>query len=131
MPGSTWGETLDVAIMEFGKGVFEVKATSGDTQIGGTDMNQRFLEHFAQRFQAETGADPRTDRQAMARFLKAAEIAKSELSAATTAHISLPFLLVVGQYLLQLTLLQRGERGVAGGEVHRVPVIRVNQPIVP
>lgn len=90
------GGTLDVTIMEFGKGVFEVKTTSGDTQLGGTDMNQRLLEHFAQRFQNETGTDPRSDRQATARLLEAAEIAKIELSSSTTTHISLPFLMVVG-----------------------------------
>lgn len=90
------GGTLDVTIMEFGKGVFEVKATSGDTQLGGTDMNQRVLEHLARRLQDETGADPRTDRQANARLLEAAEIAKIELSTSPTTHISLPFLLVVG-----------------------------------
>ena len=49
------GGTLDVTIMEFGKGVFEVKATSGDTQLGGTDMNQRIFEHLAERFQMDTG----------------------------------------------------------------------------
>jgi molecular chaperone DnaK len=59
-------------------------------------MNQRLLEHFAQRFQTETGADPRSDRQAMARLLEAAEIAKIELSVSITTHISLPFLMVVG-----------------------------------
>lgn len=89
------GGTLDVTIMEFGKGVFEVKATSGDTQLGGTDMNQRLLEHLARHFQDETGMDPRTDRQATARLSEAAEMAKIELSTNTTTHISLPFLMVV------------------------------------
>ena len=51
------GGTLDVTIMEFGKGVFEVKSTSGDTQLGGTDMNQRIFEYLAERFKTESGID--------------------------------------------------------------------------
>jgi molecular chaperone DnaK len=90
------GGTLDVTLMEFGKGVFEVKATSGDTQLGGTDMSQRVFEHLATRFQAETGADVRGDHQAAARLLEAAEMAKIELSNNPTARISLPFLAIVG-----------------------------------
>ncbi len=90
------GGTLDVTIMEFGKGVFEVKATSGDTQLGGTDMNQRLFEFLADRYRAQAGIDIRADRKAQARLLEAAEVAKVELSAATTAHISLPYLAAVG-----------------------------------
>jgi molecular chaperone DnaK len=90
------GGTLDVTVMEFGKGVFEVKATSGDTQLGGTDMNQRVFEHLAERFRAETRIDLRQDRKAAARLLEAAEVAKIELTASTTAHISLPFVASVG-----------------------------------
>lgn len=85
------GGTLDVTIMEFGKGVFEVKATSGDTRLGGTDMNQALFDHLADRFRAESGIDVRADRKAAARLLEAAEMAKIELSAATTAHLSLPY----------------------------------------
>jgi molecular chaperone DnaK len=72
--------TLDVTIMEFGKGVFEVKATSGDTQLGGTDMNQSLFAHLANRFQAATGVDIRGDHKAEMRLIEAAEIAKIELS---------------------------------------------------
>jgi molecular chaperone DnaK len=86
------GGTLDVTIMEFGKGVFEVKATSGDTQLGGTDMDQRVLEHLASRFQEQTGIDVRADSKAMARLKEAAELAKVELSTVTTTHVSLPYL---------------------------------------
>jgi molecular chaperone DnaK len=77
--------------MEFGKGVFEVKSTSGDTKLGGTDMNQALFDHLAERFRAESGIDVRADRKAAARLLEAAEMAKIELSAATTAHLSLPY----------------------------------------
>jgi molecular chaperone DnaK len=90
------GGTLDVTLMEFGKGVFEVKATSGDTQLGGTDMNLRLFEFLADRFREQTGFDIRGDRRAQARLLEAAEIAKIELSTTTTTHISLPFLAAVG-----------------------------------
>ena len=86
------GGTLDVTIMEFGKGVFEVKATSGDTQLGGTDMDQRVLEHLASHFQQQTGIDVHADSKAMARLKEAAELAKVELSTATTTHVSLPYL---------------------------------------
>ena len=89
------GGTLDVTIMEFGKGVFEVKATSGDTQLGGTDMNQRIFEHLAERFQMSTGVDVRADRKAAARLIEAAEAAKIELSASLSSHISLPYLAAV------------------------------------
>jgi molecular chaperone DnaK len=86
------GGTLDVTIMEFGKGVFEVKATSGDTRLGGTDMNQALFEHLAQRFRDASGIDVRSDRNAAARLLEAAEMAKIELSSGTTAHLSLPYI---------------------------------------
>jgi molecular chaperone DnaK len=86
------GGTLDVTIMEFGKGVFEVKATSGDTQLGGTDMDKLVFEHLAERFRARTGVDLRADRTAAARLREAAEIAKIELSTSATTHVSLPFL---------------------------------------
>ncbi len=87
------GGTLDVTIMEFGKGVFEVRATSGDTQLGGMDMDRRLFEHLAERFRQESGLDVSVDEKATARLREAAEVAKIELSTATTAHISLPYLM--------------------------------------
>jgi molecular chaperone DnaK len=86
------GGTLDATIMEFGGGVFEVRATSGDTQLGGTDMNRLVAEQLARRFEEETGIDIASDPGAMARVTEAAEIAKIELSTATTTHVSLPYL---------------------------------------
>ena len=86
------GGTLDVTIMEFGKGVFEVKATSGNTQLGGTDMDKLVFEHFADRFRAQTGVDVRPDRMAAARLREAGEVAKIELSTSATTRITLPFL---------------------------------------
>ncbi len=104
------GGTLDVTIMEFGKGVFEVKATSGDTRLGGTDMDERLQEELAARFERETGIGLRADPRAMARLLEAAEVAKVELSSATSARISLPYLAArEGQPLHLDTELTRSE----------------------
>jgi len=86
------GGTLDVTIMEFGKGVFEVKSTSGDTQLGGTDMDRRVFDYQLERFQSQSGLDIRADRLALARLKEAAEIAKIELTTSTTTHITLPFI---------------------------------------
>lgn len=90
------GGTLDVTIMEFGKGVFEVKATSGDTQLGGTDMNQFIFQNLAERFQTATNINVRNDLKATARLMEAAEIAKIDLTTSVSTHISLPYLAVVG-----------------------------------
>lgn len=86
------GGTLDVTIMEFGGGVFEVKATSGDTQLGGTDMDRLVFEHLVDRFRDETGIDVQRDPMAAARLREAAEMAKIELSTSTTTRVSVPFL---------------------------------------
>ncbi len=86
------GGTLDVTIMEVGDGVFEVKATSGDTQLGGTDMDRLVFDHLAGQFRGETGIDVQQDPMAAARLREAAEIAKIELSASTMTRVSLPFL---------------------------------------
>ena len=104
------GGTLDVTIMEFGKGVFEVKATSGDTQLGGTDMDQRILDHLADRYRTQTGIDLRKDRKAFARLLEAAEMAKIDLTSTTTSHISLPYIAAAGNEPTHLELdLTRAE----------------------
>ena len=112
------GGTLDVTIMEFGGGVFEVKATSGDTQLGGTDMNQRIFEHLAERFSMSTGVDVKKDAKAAARLIEAAETAKIELSTSVTTHISLPYLAAVNgeprhlELDMSRTELERLVRGV-------------------
>ncbi|MEK4032319.1 molecular chaperone DnaK [Methylocystis sp. IM2] len=86
------GGTLDVTIMEFGKGVFEVKATSGNTRLGGTDMDNLIFEYLADRFRVQSGLDMRNDKMVAARIKEAGEVAKIELSTNATSHISLPFL---------------------------------------
>jgi len=86
------GGTLDVTIMEMAQGVFEVKSTSGDTQLGGTDMDNVLIEYIAEQFKKETGIDLRNDRMAMQRLREAAERAKIELSSTLTTDINLPFI---------------------------------------
>jgi molecular chaperone DnaK len=84
------GGTLDVTIMEFGQGVFEVKATSGDTQLGGTDMDRALVDYIVENYRRETGIDLRKDQSAMNRVREAAERAKIELSSMTETEINLP-----------------------------------------
>lgn len=86
------GGTLDVTITEFGGGVFEVKATSGDTQLGGTDMDNALIEYIANEFKKDTGIDLRKDKMAVQRLREAAEKAKIELSTVLTTDINLPFI---------------------------------------
>lgn len=88
------GGTLDVTIMEFGGKVFEVKSTSGDTQLGGTDMDKILVDYLADQFMKENKIDVRKDAQAMKRIQEVAERAKIELSTVLQTDISLPFLAV-------------------------------------
>jgi len=86
------GGTLDVTIMEFGQGVFEVKATSGDTQLGGTDMDKALTDYIVDTYRKETGIDLRKDPSAMNRVREAAERAKIELSSMLETEINLPYI---------------------------------------
>jgi molecular chaperone DnaK len=86
------GGTLDVTIMEFGKGVFEVKSTSGDTQLGGTDMDNTIVKFLADEVNSKYGVDITKDAQAMQRIREAGEKAKIELSTVLQSDINLPFL---------------------------------------
>lgn len=86
------GGTLDVTIMEFGGGVFEVKATSGDTQLGGRDMDEAIVNYLVETFRRETGIDLTKDPVAMNRLREAAERAKIELSNVYETEINLPFI---------------------------------------
>ncbi|MGA8604971.1 MAG: molecular chaperone DnaK [Thermoplasmata archaeon] len=86
------GGTLDVTLMDFGEGVFEVMSTSGDTQLGGTDMDNAVTEWIAAEFQKESGVNIRSDKMAMQRVRDAAEKAKIELSSTMETQINLPFL---------------------------------------
>jgi molecular chaperone DnaK len=84
--------TLDVTILEFGGGVFEVKATSGDTQLGGADMDEVLTKYLIEEFKKQTGIDISNDRMAVQRVREAAEKAKIELSTLLTTDINIPFL---------------------------------------
>jgi len=86
------GGTLDVTIMEFGEGVFEVKSTSGDTQLGGTDMDAALMKHIIAEFRKKEGIDLSDDDTAMQRLREAAEKAKIELSTTMETDINLPFI---------------------------------------
>ena len=86
------GGTHDVTVMDFGKGVFQVISTSGDTQIGGTDVDKAIMMHIVDEFKRQTSIDISGDNKAMARLKEAAEKAKIELSALTTTDIDLPFI---------------------------------------
>ncbi|MCE8423416.1 MAG: molecular chaperone DnaK, partial [Candidatus Methanoperedens sp.] len=86
------GGTLDVTIMEMGGGVFEVKSTAGDTQLGGTDMDNKLVDYIADEFKKEHGIDLRKDRVANQRLRDAAEKAKIELSTTMTTEINQPFI---------------------------------------
>ncbi|HLD61668.1 MAG TPA: molecular chaperone DnaK [Patescibacteria group bacterium] len=86
------GGTLDVTIMDFGQGVFEVLSTSGDTQLGGTDMDNEIVEWIAKEFKNESGIDLSKDPMALQRVKEAAEKAKIELSGVLETEINLPFI---------------------------------------
>ena len=86
------GGTLDVTIMEFGGGIFEVKSTSGDTQLGGTDMDNVLLKYLSDEFEKENGINLMDDDQAVQRLREAAEKAKIELSTTLTTEVNLPFI---------------------------------------
>lgn len=86
------GGTLDVTIMQFGEGVFEVQSTSGDTQLGGTDMDNAMIGYIADEFKKKEGIDLRKDSMAMQRLKEAGEKAKIELSSTLETEINLPFI---------------------------------------
>ena len=100
------GGTLDVTIMEMGQGVFEVKATSGDTQLGGRDMDEVLTRYVVEEFRKQTGIDLTRDQQAMTRVREAVEKAKIELSSVYETEINLPFIAYdsSGPKHLQMTL---------------------------
>jgi molecular chaperone DnaK len=86
------GGTFDISILEIGEGVVEVKATNGDTHLGGDDFDQRVMDWIADEFKRESGIDLRKDRMALQRLKEAAEKAKCELSTTVQTEINLPFI---------------------------------------
>jgi len=86
------GGTLDITIMDFGEGVFEVKSTSGDTQLGGVDMDEILTNYIADEFKKENQIDLKQDKVALQRLKESAEKAKIELSSTLETDINLPFI---------------------------------------
>ncbi len=86
------GGTFDISILEIGEGVFEVKATNGDTFLGGEDFDKRIIDYLADEFKKEQGIDLRNDKMALQRLKEAAEKAKMELSTMTETTVNLPFI---------------------------------------
>jgi len=86
------GGTFDISILEIGDGVFEVKATNGDTHLGGEDFDQRLIDYLVTEFKKDQGIDLRNDKMALQRLKEGAEKAKMELSTAMETDINLPFI---------------------------------------
>jgi molecular chaperone DnaK len=86
------GGTFDISVLELGDGVFEVKATNGDTHLGGDDFDQRVIDWLADEFRKENGIDLRQDRMALQRLKEGAEKAKQELSSVIQTEVNLPFI---------------------------------------
>ncbi|HMF47235.1 MAG TPA: molecular chaperone DnaK [Candidatus Saccharimonadales bacterium] len=86
------GGTFDISVLELGEGVFEVKATNGDTFLGGEDFDQRIIDYLADEFKKDQAIDLRKDRMALQRLKEAAEKAKCELSSSVETDINLPFI---------------------------------------
>ena len=104
------GGTFDVSLLELGDGVFEVKATSGNTQLGGDDWDQRVIDHLVTTFRNQHGVDLSKDKMALQRLKEAAEKAKIELSTTQQTTINLPFVTATEQGPLHLeTTLTRSE----------------------
>ncbi|MEV6025386.1 molecular chaperone DnaK [Streptomyces sp. NPDC052036] len=96
------GGTFDVSLLEIGDGVIEVKATNGDTRLGGDDWDQRIVDHLAKRFQGQHGIDLTADKMALQRLREAAEKAKIELSSSTETTVNLPYITASSQGPLHL-----------------------------
>jgi molecular chaperone DnaK len=116
------GGTFDVSILEVGDGVFEVKSTSGDTQLGGNDFDKKIVDWLAEQFLETEGVDLRRDRQALQRLMEAAEKAKIELSAVSVTDINLPFITATedGPKHIETRLTRSQFEGLCGDLVSRV-----------
>lgn len=116
------GGTFDVSILEVGDGVFEVKATAGDTQLGGNDFDKKIVDWLAEQFLDKEGVDLRRDRQSLQRLTEAAEKAKIELSGVTVTEINLPFITATadGPKHIETRLTRAEFEGLCGDLLTRV-----------
>ncbi|MGD1909174.1 MAG: molecular chaperone DnaK [Leptolyngbyaceae cyanobacterium] len=116
------GGTFDVSVLEVGEGVFEVRATAGDTQLGGTNFDAKIVDWLADQFLEREGIDLRRDRQSLQRLMEAAEKAKIELSGVTATDINLPFITATADGPKHLeTQLSRSEfEGLCGDLLSRL-----------
>jgi molecular chaperone DnaK len=116
------GGTFDVSVLEVGDGVFEVKATAGDTQLGGTNFDTKIVDWLADQFLETEGTDLRRDRQSLQRLTEAAEKAKIELSGVATTDINLPFITATadGPKHLETTLSRSQFEGLCGDLLSRL-----------
>ena len=115
------GGTFDVSILEIGDGVFEVKSTNGDTQLGGEDFDHALINYLADEFQKENGIDLRKDRVPLQRLKDAAEKAKIELSSTTQTEVSLPFVTAdqAGPKHLNINLTRAKLESLVGNLIER------------
>jgi molecular chaperone DnaK len=115
------GGTFDVSVLDIGDGVVEVRATAGDTHLGGDDFDRRLVDYLADEFQRDNGIDLRADPQALQRLFEAAEKAKVELSSVTQTTVSLPFITAdaTGPKHLNTTLMRSTFDQITGDLVER------------
>ncbi|GHO64731.1 chaperone protein DnaK [Ktedonobacter sp. SOSP1-52] len=122
------GGTFDISVLQLGEGVIEVKATNGDTHLGGDDFDQRIVDWLADEFRKDQGIDLRNDRMALQRLKEAAERAKIELSSSTQTDINLPFITAdpSGPRHLVMTLTRAKLEQLVGDLIERTrgPVMR-------
>ncbi|MBW4513963.1 MAG: molecular chaperone DnaK [Timaviella obliquedivisa GSE-PSE-MK23-08B] len=116
------GGTFDVSVMDIGDGVFEVRSTSGDTQLGGVDFDNKIVDWLADQFFEQEGVDLRRDRQSLQRLMEAAEKAKIELSGVAVTEISLPFIAATedGPKHLETRLTRSQFEGLCGDLINRL-----------
>ncbi|WP_017662544.1 molecular chaperone DnaK [Baaleninema simplex] len=125
------GGTFDVSVLEVGDGVFEVKATSGDTQLGGNDFDKKIVDWLAEQFLEAENIDLRRDRQALQRLTEAAEKAKVELSGVGVTDINLPFITATEEGPKHIeTRLTRGEFESRCGDLMRRLRLPVKQAVL-
>ncbi|MET0580243.1 MAG: Hsp70 family protein, partial [Ilumatobacteraceae bacterium] len=115
------GGTFDVSVLDVGDGVVEVRATSGDTHLGGDDFDRRLVDHLADEFQKDNGIDLRNDPQALQRLFEAAERAKVELSSVTQTQVNLPFITAdaSGPKHLVTTIMRSTFESITGDLIER------------